>query len=65
MDVLITILMKTPYMYGSLIIKDKGKNNLKSSLFVLSVSRFLSSFFVTNEDPYIYGIPDNEKKKDL
>ena len=49
MDVLISVLMKTPiYIYmRSLIIKDKEKNDLLSSLFVISVSFFLSSFFIT------------------
>ena len=47
MDVLITVLMKTSIYMGSLMMKDKEKNDLLSSLFVLSVSLFLSSFFIT------------------
>ena len=46
MDVLITILMKTPIYMGSLIMKDKENRDLLFSLFLLSVSLFLSSFFI-------------------
>ena len=47
MNVLITVLMKTPTYIISLIMKEKEKKDLLSSLFVLSVSLFLSSFFIT------------------
>ena len=47
MDVLITVLMKTPIYMGSLIMKDKENKDLLSSLFLLSVYLFLSSFFIT------------------
>ena len=48
MDVLIIVSMKTPIYMGSLIMKDKEKNDLLSSLFVLSISLFLSSLFITH-----------------
>ena len=47
MDVLITVLMKTHIYMRSLIMKDKEKKDLLSYLFVLSVSLFISSFFIT------------------
>ena len=47
MDVLITVLMKTPIYIRSLIIKDKEKIDLQSYLFIISVSLFFSSFFIT------------------
>ena len=48
MDVLNTVLMKTPIYMRSLIMKDKEKkNDFYSSLFVLSVSLILYSFFIT------------------
>ena len=46
MDVLITVLMKTSIYMGSLIMKDKEKNDLLSFHFVLSVSLFISSLFI-------------------
>ena len=48
MDVLITVLMKTPIYIGSLKMKDKDKKDLLSSLFVILVFLFLSSFFRTS-----------------
>ena len=47
MDVFITVLMKIPIYMRSLIMKDKDRD-LLSSLFLLSVSLFLSSFFITH-----------------
>ena len=47
MDVLITVLMKTLIYMRSLIMKNKEKNDPLSSLSVLSISLFISSFFIT------------------
>ena len=47
MDVFITVLMKTSIYMRSLIMKDKDKKDLLSSLFVLLISLFISSFFIT------------------
>ena len=61
MDVLITVLMKTPIYMGSLIMKEKKeKNDLLSSLFVLLVSLFLSSFFITC---YLHESSDRQTHK--
>ena len=52
MDILITVLMKTPIYMVSLIIKDKEKNNLQSYLFIILVS-LLFFFFILYNTKYV------------
>ena len=47
MDVFITVLMKTSINMRSLIINDNENRDILSSLFLLAISLFISSFFIT------------------
>ena len=62
MYVLITVLMKTLIYMGSLVMKEKEKKDLLSFLFVLSVSLFLSSFFITHRNFFNTSLILSKKK---